>query len=253
MSSVPQTLTPAQQVWYKQHNKSSQPVLAHHVLVKPSKFSVTVGSCSPALRDEEGFGSLGEEKEAKNSQRKTRRNFCCYWKFLSPVDTSCPTHGPAWMSWGHSAGTEMVPSADTVTESSKVKSGCSRLSIQATIIPLIPNPRETWVGRHRNRAGQKEWDRLGNNRLYVGLKLSGVFPFLEYDVDGISGLSLSEDPHITTGPTNLCALGVSIFARRCAVIWDLLQARNRVHLQLSKIQDTTSGGEDVHGMVMVNK
>lgn len=37
-----------------------------------------------------------------------------------------------------------------------------------------------------------------------------------------------------------------------AVIWDLLQARNGVHLQLSKLQDSTNG-EDVQGMVTMSK
>lgn len=37
-----------------------------------------------------------------------------------------------------------------------------------------------------------------------------------------------------------------------AVIWDLLQARDRAHLQLSKLQDTPDG-EDIPGMVMLSQ
>lgn len=69
--------------WANKVNNSSERATFQKLLQK----SMTVGSCSPALLPEEGLNSLEEEKQAKNPQRKTRRELFTDSKVFSHVDT----------------------------------------------------------------------------------------------------------------------------------------------------------------------
>ncbi|XP_074721527.1 kyphoscoliosis peptidase-like [Strix uralensis] len=95
--------------WANKVNSSSKTTKFQKLL---QKSSVTAGSCSPALLPKEGLSSLGEEKQAKIPQRKTRRDLFSDLQVFSYIDTH------------------------VLQVSQQLKSGHASLSIQA-IVPLI--------------------------------------------------------------------------------------------------------------------